>query len=93
MWFIMTVKFYVNWFDREIINEKEYEERVIETQKEYLEDDHYFAEWLEETYRPSEVWEFDKAKKEAVRIEFSKRCRRDAEKDVQSDWDEEEIDV
>lgn len=89
----MKVKIYINWFNREIINEKEYEERVIETQKEYLEDDYYFVEWLEENYRPSEVWEFDNAKKEAVRIEFSKSCRKDAEKDVQSDWTEKEIEV
>jgi hypothetical protein len=89
----MKIKVYVNWHSREVISEKEFEKRVVETQKEYLEDVYYFAEWLEDTYKPHEVWEFDREKREAVRDEYGMKCREWAENEVRDTWTEEEIEV
>lgn len=89
----MKVKVYVNYDYREVISEKDYERRVNRFFDDYFNDNDCFAEWLNETYRPYEVWGFDKAKREAVRDEYAMRCREWAENEVQDTWTEEEIDV
>ena len=93
MWFIMKVKVYVNYDYREVMSEKEYEKRVNRFLDDYFNDNDSFAEWLEESYNPYEVWGFDEAKREAVREEYGKQCRVWAENEVRDTWAEEEIEI
>lgn len=89
----MKIKVYVNYYDRETISAKEYERRINQSLDDYFNANDCFAEWLEDTYRPYEVWAFDEAEREAVRDEYGKKCREWAEKEVQDTWTEEEIEI
>lgn len=55
----MKVKVYVNWYDREVINEKVFNEKVEEVTADYKEDKCFFDEWLDEHYSANEIWGFD----------------------------------
>lgn len=89
----MKVKVYVNWYDREVINEKVFNEKVEEATTDYKEDEYFFAEWLDEHYSANEIWGFNEEQRKEVRSNFLIKCEELGEKDVRDDWGEEEIEV
>lgn len=89
----MKVKVYVNYYDREVINEKAFNERIKEATNDYEEDECFFDEWLEEHYSASEIWKLNEEQRKEVRSDFLIKCEELAVEDVRDDWAEEEIEV
>lgn len=89
----MKVKVYVNWFDREVINEKEFEKKVEETTQDYKEDKCFFDEWLNDHYSANEVWNLNEEERKEVQKDFLIKCEELGVRDVREDWEEEEIEV
>ena len=89
----MKVKIYVNWFDREVINEKEFEEKVEKITKVYKEDEDFFDVWLNEHYSADEVWKLDEEKRKEVRSDFLIKCEELGVRDVRENWEENELEV
>lgn len=89
----MKVKIYVHWYDRETINEKDFEKKIEEATKDYKEDKCFFAEWLDEHYSANEIWGFNEEQRKEVRSDFLIRCEELGAQDVREDWEENEIEV
>ena len=89
----MKVKVYVNWYNREVINEKEFEKKVEETTQDYKEDKCFFDEWLNDHYSANEVWNLNEEERKEVQKDFLIRCEELGVRDVREDWEEEEIEV
>ena len=89
----MKIKVYANWYGREVINEKDFEEKVEEATKDYKEDDCFFHEWLNDHYCADEIWNFNEEQRKEVRSDFLAKCEELAVKDVRGDWEENEIEI
>lgn len=89
----MKVKIYINWFNREVINEKEFEKKVEETTQDYKEDKCFFDEWLNDHYSANEVWNLNEEERKEVQKDFLIKCEELGVRDVREDWEEEEIEV
>ena len=89
----MKVKIYLDWYSKEVINEKDFNEKVEEREKDYKEDENFFAEWLNDNYYADEVWNLNEKERKEVRNNFLAKCEELAVRDVREDWEEEEIEV
>lgn len=89
----MKVKVYINWYSREVINEKNFKEKVEESTRDYKEDECFFNEWLNEHYSANEIWKLDEERRKEVRSDFLVKCEELAASDVRYSWEEEEIEI
>ena len=89
----MKVKVYVNWDERKIISEKEYEEKVEKSAKEYAESYADFADWLNDHYHADDVWEMSESTRKEVKQEYCEACQTWAEDEVNDYWKPYEIEA
>ena len=89
----MKVKIYVNWERAEIINEKEFKEKIAEAINTYKTDTFYFNDWLTDNYASSEIWEMSEKERAKLLEEYAEVCQEWAEEEIDGDWEEKEIEV
>lgn len=89
----MKVKVYVNWYSREVINEKEFKKKVEESTEDYKGDEYFFAEWLDAHYSAVEIWNLNEEQRKEVRSNFLIECEKLGLKDICNEWEEDEIEV
>ena len=68
----MTVTVYVNWTEEKFFTEKEYKEELERRAKRYCEDERNFADWLEDHYTITEMYNMEGKQKMEVREAFLK---------------------
>lgn len=78
----ITTVIYVNWEDKEILNEAEYKVKLKEKTCDFVADDYYFDLWLNEHYTAIEIWNMSKEEKEEINSQWIKACHNDAEKEL-----------
>ena len=69
-----TVVLYVDWNNKEILNEHEYNEMAQKL--EYVSDDEFF-DWLNERYSASDVFKMDEDDRKDIDNQFLAECRKD----------------
>lgn len=89
----MMVKVYVNWYEREVINEKDFKKKVEEATKVYKEDEDFFGEWLSENYSAWDIWVLNEEQRKEVRNDFLNECERLGVNYAREDWEENEIEI
>lgn len=89
----MKVKIYVKWRHEEIINEKEFKEKVAQAVNNFKTDETYFIEWLNDNYNAFNVWEMSAEERAKILEEYAEVCQDWAEEEVADDWEEIEIEV
>ena len=89
----MKVTVYVNWHTEEVISEKEYEEKIEKSAKDYVESEADFSDWLNDQYRADDIWEMSENGRNAVKEEYYEACQTWAEEEVNDYWKPYEIEV
>lgn len=75
----MKITFYVDWDNRKVLNQDQYEERLSEAADELFADSYCLAEWLEENFTMIDVFQAGEAKKEEIREDFRDYCQENAD--------------
>lgn len=88
----MKVNFYVNYKERQVASEQEFEKMVIKLQEDYFNDTDCFAEFLSR-YPYTELFDTEEKEKEEVRKAYKEECCHDAKSDLLNDWEEEWIEA
>ena len=83
----MNVKVYLNWQERQILTESEFNEMVAKRTQEKLNDDYELNYFLERSYLFSEVFRLTPEEKDEIYKEFQEFCREEAETDIMDDDD------
>lgn len=89
----MKVKVYVKWRYEEIINEKEFKEKIAQTVNNYKTEETYFNEWLNNNYNAFNIWGMSAEERAKILEEFADICQTWAEEEVADDWEEIEIEI
>lgn len=82
----MKVIVYVNWKERKVYSESEYEEEISLRVEKFCADDTNFKEWLDMHYDSLELYNLEGNQKEEVRKAFLKDAR-EVEEDSGFGWD------
>lgn len=75
----MKITFYVDWDNRKVLNQDQYEERLSEAADELFADSNCLAEWLEENFTMIDVFQAGDARKEEIREDFRDYCQENAD--------------
>ena len=89
------VKVYVNFYDREVLTEKEFK-RKLDRERRHLmnEDDDFFDEWLSNNFTHVELWNLTPPQRLRLLDDFNQECIKQAkEKLFDDEWEEVEIEV
>lgn len=78
----ITTVIYVNWEDKEILNEAKYKAKLEEKTCGFADDNYYFDLWLSEHYTAYDIWNMSKEEKEKINSQWIEACRNDAEKEL-----------
>ena len=81
----MTIKVFVDWDEREIINETEYKEKIRQETEKTMADKETFYDWLEDNYMAQTIWEMTEAERAEVQGLWEQWCKDYAE--VESDFE------
>lgn len=81
----MQIKLYVDWDNRKVLNQDQYEERLSEAADELFDDRNCLAEWLEENFTMIDIFQAGEAKKEEIREDFRDYCQENAEDALDDD--------
>lgn len=87
----MKVKIYVNWEDKDILNEKDYDAEIERTVESLMEDKNDFFDWLGDNYCLKEIWEATDAKRLKIYNDWEECCKETAR--CNSDYEEVEIEI
>lgn len=74
----MTIKVFVDWWNKEILTEEEYNKRAREMAEEYRTDDYSFSEFLENRYSHRELWEATEKERATIMECWVDQCLDDA---------------
>ena len=77
----MKVTIYVNWNEHKFFTEDEYKKELEHRAKRYYEDERNFADWLEDHYTATEIYNMRDKQKMAVREAFRKDAIEEEEED------------
>ena len=85
-----TKVIYINWSDREVYSQEEYEKHLDEVKAEMLEDESILGEWILDNFNYREVGKIatDSDYREYVYAEFEKYCRERIQDDEEGEWEE-----
>lgn len=70
----MTIKVFVNWWNKEILTEEEYKKRAEEMAEERRTDDYSFSEFLENHYSHRELWEANEKERATIMECWVDKC-------------------
>lgn len=85
-----TKTIYINWSDREVYSQEEYEKHLDEVKAEMLEDESIIGEWISDNFNYREIGKIvlDSYHREYVYAEFEKYCRERIQDDEEGEWEE-----
>ena len=85
-----TKTIYINWSDREVYSQEEYEKHLDEVKAEMLEDESIIGEWISDNFNYREIGKIalDSDYREYVYAEFEKYCRERIQDDEEDEWEE-----
>lgn len=89
----MTIKVYVNYYNAEVITEKEFFAKVEELAKEFDEDEGEFEIFLDENYTTMELWNMTENEKAETTNAFHKKNVERATDDIKSEWIERTLEI
>ena len=87
----MTIKVFVDWRNKEILTEEEYDKRVKEMAEDLRTNDCNFSEFLEEKYSHRELWDADEKQRAKIMEHWADQCLEDAY--CEQDYEEVELEV
>lgn len=77
----MTKTIYIDWEEREVLTEKEFEEKVVEERKKLVDDDESFEDWLGNHFSSLELWEKGMNEKVKALTDYRRYCEKIARED------------
>ena len=80
-----NVQVYINWVDREVMTQEEYERMRDDRLDEKLQDDWDFNEWLAGEYNLNEVFDMTDDDKDEVRERYQRYCEECVEDGMRDD--------
>lgn len=83
----MKITLYVSWYDKSILTEEEFDEKIEEKTNEDFEDSDYFNSWLESNFEPFEIFDFTEEDKAEHRKEFRQYCFKEAKDALSYDYE------
>lgn len=89
-----TITVYVNYYDREVATEKEFQ-RMVEQERVHLMNDVHdiFNEWLENRFSHFELWDMCPSRRLGLLDDFNKDCIEQARANIADEWEAEEIEI
>lgn len=89
----MKTKIYVDWYEREVMSEKEFQNRVNEIMEDIIEDERSFSEICEKEFSAFELFHMDSENKDDIE-KVESVIRESVKDDLFSDgWEEIEIEI
>ena len=70
----MTVKIFVDWWNKEVLTEEEYNKRAREMAEEFRTSDYNFSEFLEEHYSHRELWDANEKERAKIMEHWVDKC-------------------
>lgn len=70
----MTIKVFVDWWNKEILTEEECNKRAEEIAEEFRTDDDDFFDFLAENYSHRELWEANEEQRAKIMEDWAYRC-------------------
>lgn len=83
----MKKTIYIDWEEREVFTEKEFEEELTEEREQLINDDEAFEYWLECNYTTLEIWKMTLVEKAQMLTKYKEYCNELAKKNLLSEWD------
>lgn len=74
----MTVKVFVDWWNKEVLTEEEYNKRAREMAEDFRTSDYNFSEFLEENYSHRELWDANEEERAKIMECWVNKCLDDA---------------
>ncbi len=87
----MTVKVFVDWWNKEILTEEEHNKRAREMAEDFRTSDYNFSEFLEEHYSHRELFEANEKERATIMECWVDKCLEDAYDEL--GYDEVELEV
>lgn len=78
---------YVNWELHKVCNEEELQDNINSLAEDYVNDNDYFTDFLDEKFTTIEVWDLDNEEKENIFEEFKNECYFEARCSIERDWE------
>ena len=70
----MKKTIYIDWEEREVLTEKEFEELVNEERKRLVDTDEAFEEWLENNFSSLELWKMEMSERVKALTDYRRYC-------------------
>lgn len=74
----MTIKVFVDWRNKEVLTEEEYNKRAQEMAEEFRTSDYNFSEFLEQRYTNRELFEANEKERATIMECWVDKCLEDA---------------
>ena len=87
------VKVYVNWNERDILTEDEFNEMKQNKARNMFEDEDEFKDWLNSDYSASEIFEMTAEERIEVQKRWDDYCINETQDNLDYEWDEIDLDV
>ena len=87
------VKVYVNWNERDILTEDEYNEMKQNKARNMFEDEDEFKDWLNCYYSASEIFEMTAEERLEIQKRWDEYCVDETQDNLDYYWDEIDLDV
>ena len=87
------VKVYVNWNERDILTEDEFNEMKQNKARNMFEDEDEFKDWLNSDYSASEIFEMTTEERIEVQKRWDEYCMSETQDNLDYYWDEIDLDV
>lgn len=87
------VKVYVNWNERDILTEDEFNEMKQNKARNMFEDEDEFKDWLNTDYSASEIFEMTAEERIEVQKRWDEYCMSETQDNLDYYWDEIDLDV
>ena len=87
------VKVYVNWNERDILTEDEFNEMKQNKARNMFEDEDEFKDWLNTDYSASEIFEMTAEERIEVQERWDEYCADEVHDNLDYEWDEIDLDV
>ncbi len=78
----MMKTIYIDWEEREVLTEKEFEEEVAEERKRLVDDDETFEYWLECNYTMLDLWKMNLNERVQILAKYREHCEREARENL-----------
>lgn len=87
------IKVYVNWNERDILTEDEFNELKQNKARNMFEDEDEFKDWLNCGYSASEIFEMTTEERVEIQKKWDEYCADEVQDNLDYEWDEIDLDV